>query len=219
MSSTLKSKLSVIARKIIPRILQWIGAITVLFFILVGIILLNRGFFLGKLGDFLVLDQDPVKSDIIIILSGGNQDDRVMHGVKLFKQGYGNELLMTGGPGGLLQKSCAEMMRDQAVFLDVSKELILLEEESTTTFGNAKYSLEIIRKKGYRSVIIVTSASHTRRSKIVFERFFSNEGISFIVCAVPSTVNLERWWENDLKVQTVFTEYMKLFWYYFFRDK
>ncbi len=219
MSSAHKTKLGYIVHKIIPNILQWVGAITVSCFILLGIVFLNRFFFLTKLNDFLVLDQQVTKSDVIIVLSGGNQNKRVLHGVNLLKQGYGDTLLMTGGPGGPLRKSCPEIMLKQAVLLGINANSIFLEEEATTTLENAKYSLAIMKEKGYRSAIVVTSAVHTRRSNIIFEQFFDESGISFVTSGAPATFYADRWWEDDLKVQTVAVEYMKLIWYYFFQGK
>jgi len=218
MSISFKTKLHFISHKLIPKILQWIGAITVLGFIFLLILISNHEFFLEKLGDFLVIDQKPVSSDIIIILSGNDQDERVMYGVTLFKEGYANKLLMTGGRGGLLRKSCPEIMRDQAIALGVSKEAILVEEKSATTFENAKYTLQILKAEGYKSAIIVTSAFHTRRSKNFFEPFFSKENVNFVICAVPNTLGLGKWWRDDLKAQDIFTEYIKLLYYYLFQE-
>ena len=52
--------------------------------------------FLAFGGRYLVVNQTPVKSDVIIVLGGGSRD-RVQRAVELFRQGYAPALIMSGG--------------------------------------------------------------------------------------------------------------------------
>ena len=46
-------------------------------------------------GNFLVVDEKPEKSDVIIVLSGG--EGRLEKGVTLFKEGFAPYLLLSNG--------------------------------------------------------------------------------------------------------------------------
>ena len=52
--------------------------------------------FLAFGGRYLVVNQTPVKSDVIIVLVGGSRD-RVQRAVELFRQGYAPAFIMSGG--------------------------------------------------------------------------------------------------------------------------
>lgn len=174
--------------------------------------------FLGKLEEFLILDENPKQVDVIIVLSGA-QGERVEYAVKLFKQSYSNKMIMSGGKCSWNSTS-AEIMKEHAVYLGVSGEKIFTEKQATTTYENAEYSLDIMVSKGFESAIVVTSPTHTKRTSIIFNTFFKNRSASLTTCAVPDkTTSSKKWWQSDIGVQRITTEYMKLVYYYLFQRK
>lgn len=208
-------------QKLVSKILQLLGALVVLFFIMIIVVILNRTFILEKARDFLVVSQTPNQSDVIIVLSGNAQAQRVDYGISLFKKGFANKLLLSGGPPEYGNISCPQVMMLQAIDSGVPKDAILLEEESQTTYENAEYCLKIVQSLGYRSVIVVTSDYHTRRARVIFDDFFKNSGIGLTVVNVPNeNPTYDKWWQDDRETQNVVTEYMKFIWhYFFFQDK
>lgn len=155
--------------------------------------------------NYLVVNQDPKPADVIIVLSAGN--DRVDEGVKLYQSGYASKILFTGGGA----KNMAARAQDSGVPAGD----ILLEEDSFTTYTNAKYSLKIVEAQGFKSAIIVTSAYHTRRSSIIFGYFF--KGIDLTICPAAYDPSLAtNWWKNAVTADWVISEYLKLGWYYLF---
>lgn len=217
MSDFWKAKYQFIVRRLIPKALQLIGAVVVFCCILVLVLILNHDFFFDRLEDFLIAEQAPSYADVIIVLSGDEQAKRVAYGAGLFKQGYANKMLMAGGASWAWSATCAEVMKKQAVHLGVPQDSILLEEKSATTYENAKYSLEVMQTRGYKSAILVTSHYHTRRAKIIFNSLFLDKGISLTVCPIPYKTRTQKWWEDDVGVRSVATEYMKLIWHYLFQ--
>ena len=71
---------------------------------LITLLLLVMGFIffypfaLQKMADFLQVQDQLVKADLVIVLGGDPNGERVREGVKLIKQGYSSRLLMSGGP-------------------------------------------------------------------------------------------------------------------------
>ncbi|KAG2440925.1 hypothetical protein HXX76_003778 [Chlamydomonas incerta] len=109
---------------------------------------------------------------------------RVREGVELYLQGRARNLLFSGAhPGGVVAKrSEANVMREYAegVLREsragggaqglLATQRWFEEDQSTSTWENAVFSLRICREKGWRSVAVVTSPFHQVRSEMVFRR-------------------------------------------------
>lgn len=160
---------------------------------------------LMSMGNYLIIDEVPQKSDIIIVL-GGDVIKRVTHGAKLYQSGYADKVLLSGG---------GRYMMKQALFQGIPESSIFMEKQSRTTFENAKYSLEILQNQGFKSAIVVTSPYHTRRVRIIFTRLF--KGIHLTICAAPyNPTKTDKWWKDRFSTQFVISEYEKLLWHYLF---
>lgn len=160
---------------------------------------------LTTMGNFLIVNNMPQKADVIIVL-GGSSGDRVTYGATLYKSGYADKVLLAGNQIG---------MEKQALSQGIPESAILLEDQSQTTFENAKYSLKIVQDQGYKSAIVVTSPYHTRRASIIFAQFF--KGIHLTICPVPyNPAMAQRWWKYSNSREFVISEYLKLVWHYLF---
>ena len=157
------------------------------------------------MGNFLIVDEVPQKSDVIIVL-GGDAANRVAYGAKLYQSGYADKVLLSGHERAMIQ---------QALSLGIPESAILMEDRSLTTFLNAKYSLKIVQQQGYKSAIVVTSQYHTLRTSIIFAQCF--KGIDLTICPVPYDLAMtHHWWKDSFSTQFVISEYLKLFWHYLF---
>jgi len=159
--------------------------------------------------------QDALKpSDIILVLGGDDNGERVDEAIYLYKKGYGKKLLMSSGPLAW-QLTGAEWMKKQAVAGGVPAKFILLEDRSLSTIDNAKFSLPILEKEKVKTVILVTSPTHTRRSKKVFDRVFKPAGIQvFCRPAQRNSFKLDGWWKRHEDTQLVVWEYFSLVFYF-----
>lgn len=157
---------------------------------------------LAPLAEFLIVGEEPRQADAIIVLSGGL--DRVSYGAQLYHAGYADKLILSGGGRG---------MKPHALSLGVPDSAIIREEQSGTTFENAMFSLRVVQEHGYRSVLVVTSPYHTRRSGIIFNSFF--QGIDVTFCPVPYDPDMTRtWWKRADSAKFVITEYLKLIYHF-----
>jgi uncharacterized SAM-binding protein YcdF (DUF218 family) len=126
-------------------------------------------------GPLLRVPSAPVKADVAIVLSGGRYTDgsltdsavdRTVAAVRLYHQGFVPRLLFTGGP--CCGESASALMATLAEELGVPRGAILLEEESTRTYDSAVYSAALLRRRGLRSAILVTSPLHLLRARLSF---------------------------------------------------
>ncbi|MFA5052202.1 MAG: YdcF family protein [Patescibacteria group bacterium] len=132
----------------------------------------------------LVHDDQPIPSDVIIILGGGINTDthslpwgveeRVAKGVSLFKDGYAPKIIVSGGITHYGGESESEVMAPYAEMLGVPAEEIIQEDRSKDTHTNALYSTEIMRDHGWQRAIIVTSDFHSSRACRIFKKVTLN---------------------------------------------
>ncbi len=120
--------------------------------------------------------------DVIIVLGaavskGGRPSRalrrRVLHGVNLLEEQKASFLLLTGGLGKYPPAE-AVVMRDLALASGVPKEKIILEQNGTTTFTNAKHCVGIMRNHNWLHAIVVSDSYHLFRATFVFRYFGVN---------------------------------------------
>jgi len=99
--------------------------------------------------------------------------DRLLHGMRLLREGKGRYLVLCGGSIPMLvgaQMSEAEQMRRLALEWGVSPGEIVLEEQSRNTYENAFYARALLEERGLERILLVTSAAHMRRAVASFRR-------------------------------------------------
>jgi len=169
-------------------------------------------FVLNGLASYLIVSDKLKPADLIVVLSGDANGERVEEGVQLYKKGYAPKLLMTGGPLAW-NLTAGEWMKLQAVNLGVPAKNVLVENQSRSTFENAKFVVKKVKKAGASSIILVTSPTHSRRAKRVFCNMFSAHKIKVLSHPVPlgkSEFKLSRWWTRHEDTQLVVWEYVSM---------
>jgi uncharacterized SAM-binding protein YcdF (DUF218 family) len=98
--------------------------------------------------------------------------DRVLYAAKLYQDGKAPAVLVSGGVISFLgQRSTtpAQDMFELLQLMGVPAGDIWLQSKSQNTYEDALYSAEILREKGIRRILLVTSALHMPRSVALFE--------------------------------------------------
>lgn len=169
-------------------------------------------YILEGLANYLVVQDKLEKADIILVLAGDSNGERVAQAVDLYKNGYAPKILMSGGPV-MWGETYAENMRRQALFLGVPAKDILLQDRSESTYEDAKYSAEILKTKEIRIIILVTSPFHMRRALRTANRQF---GPDFKIIAYPvqnSRYQAKDWWKRHEDTQVIVWELEALVFY------
>jgi vancomycin permeability regulator SanA len=124
------------------------------------------------------------KEKLVICLSGGVNDDgslpihvqrRVNKAVELYKAGEINKFFF---PTGTTRRNVdkhleSEAMRTEAIKQGVPADKIVCEIMSQDTFGNAVFARALyIDPKGIREFLVVTSAFHMPKTKLLFNYTF-----------------------------------------------
>ncbi|KPL82719.1 hypothetical protein SE15_11660 [Thermanaerothrix daxensis] len=158
-------------------------------------------------------------AEVIVVLGGGTEapsyprrfveingaGDRVLFAARLYKQGKAPHLLLSGGYISWLSQrgsTPAEEMADLMQLIGIPNEALWLQPRSQNTYEDALYSAEILRAKGIRKIILVTSAQHMPRSVALFE----HQGFEVIPAPTDYTVTESNWqdlWQPNLASQII----------------
>jgi uncharacterized SAM-binding protein YcdF (DUF218 family) len=101
---------------------------------------------------------------------GANTIERCLHAAKLHKATPGIPILISGGSLDEGGPVAALLMRDFLIQQGVVEQQLLIEDRSRTTYENAVESARILRERGIQRIVLVTSATHMRRSVGTFEK-------------------------------------------------
>lgn len=139
---------------------------------------------IGGLESGLTIPSHP-RGDVIILLGGGILDGvpdltgsgapagemmaRLVTAVRLYRR-LPVPILVSGGSGFAGRAPEAPVIGRFLVDLGVAEDQVLLESHSRDTRENARYCSEMVRRRGFRSPLLVTSAYHMRRSVREFEQ-------------------------------------------------
>ncbi|MFC3884801.1 YdcF family protein [Bacillus songklensis] len=153
-------------------------------------------------GDFLVMDEKPVKSDVIIVLSGGGIE-RLEKGVELYKKGFAPYFMISNGQEDGLYEAAQKM--------GVPIDSIILENNASSTTENALFTKKLMMKHKFQSALVVSSNYHMRRVKTNYSKAIKNTGIKLVYCSDDSDeYDPGRWWATKEGRQTTYIEYIKL---------
>ena len=133
--------------------------------------------------EYLPVDALP-EADAVVVLGGafssghgewpypdaGGNVDRYWHAARIFHAGKAPVVILSGGRAPSRREGWTEA-ESGAIFLDdmgVPRSAMILDSEALTTRENVVNVDRIARERGFRSLLLVTSASHMRRSVAAF---------------------------------------------------
>ena len=131
-------------------------------------------------------------ADAIIVLGAAAYDakpspvfeERIRHGLELYRQGYAPKLIFTGGFGGTGARfSESQVARRYALKQDIPAQDILIENRSRTTRQNLIEAKRLMDAHGMRRVILVSDPLHMARAL----RLSDELGIEALASSTPST--------------------------------
>ena len=182
--------------------------------------------FLAWAGAHYLITEAPLdKADVIVVLSGSaNYKERAHEAARLFHEGRAPRIVITNdnerGPWSspdqrnlfFYERSLAEL-RNAGV---PSQSVEVVMQPVTGTYEEAGVIRDYAQQHGLHSILIVTSAYHSRRALWVFSRVFRDTGIQ--VGLIGAKTGEESpppitWWLTLRGWRLVPSEYVKLVYY------
>ena len=202
------------------------GKLFITVIVILSVLLLGR-LSLPSLGNYLVAEDEPQQSDIIVLLMGSGPD-RMLGAVDLYHAEYADEIVMVRNKmrgydlvvsQGVKIPHDTDIAKEVAVQLGVPEEKItVLPGDTLSTQDEAIAAREYLKTEpDIDSLIIVTSKSHSGRAKKIFVKTMSSIDREIKVLSCPTEYddfNADRWWKDREDFKRVVLEYLKLMHFY-----
>ena len=183
-------------------------------FALVAVVVLALGVGLvEKTGEYLVVDQ-PIHTDVIVVLAGDRNDRRFFRGLELLRQGYATHMLVDANSDMILYGRTPAALEDEFIrSLNLNLHQVgVCPTQGDSTDEEAWYVAQCLHTNQISSVLLVTSDFHTRRALSIFKQRLPTYRWS-VAAARDDTVFNQKWWQRREWAKTSFFEWTKLIWW------
>lgn len=169
---------------------------------------LTAPIWLTALGNALVRNDAPVKADALVVLAGDSTGSRISKGAELIKAGY-VPVVLVSGPYNMYGRNEADLSIDLAVSRGYDRSLfepcyltaLSTEEEARQWAGE-------LRRRGVRTLLLVTSNFHTARARRTFHNVMPEIDIH-VIAAPDKYFQTDAWWKSREGQKTFFFEASK----------
>jgi len=103
---------------------------------------------------------------------------RLKEGIRLYKEGYGKYIIVSGGKGPGEDISEAEAMKKYLLDNGIDEASIIMEDKSKNTMENLTFSKEIMEAKGFNTAVVVSNKFHLRRVSLMCKSLQLNASYS-----------------------------------------
>ena len=180
--------------------------------------------FLVALGKYLIVEHEPAKADVIVCLAGQNIE-RALAVVDAYRKGLAPTIFIAkeAKPDGFdyLKKQVRGYPDNLDLFITIIKgfnipeDVIFSPEERVdNTLDEVRLVRKFVLEKGFTSLIVITSRTHSRRAWLTFNKVFKDDKITII--SLPSLYqrfNPKDWWKKRNNMKDLLIEYQKLIYY------
>ena len=184
-------------------------------------------FFAPFLAENLILEKPIQKADAILVLSGSSAyPERTNKAAEIFKTGMAPKIFLTddGSQGGWDKREqrnpfFAERARRELIKQGVPEVAIeILPGVVEGTRDEAVLAEKTLRERDLKSILLVTSPYHTRRTLSTFETVLGNAAEVGIASPAPGeqSPRANYWWLSPNGWQFVAAEYLKIAYYWLF---
>jgi uncharacterized SAM-binding protein YcdF (DUF218 family) len=185
-------------------------------------------FFAPFLAKNLIVEKPLEHADVILVLAGSSvYQERVRQAASIYKQGVAPKIVLTddGEKGGWSQiekrnPPFVELARSRLLAEGVPAEAIqIIKPNDSGTIHEARITREKARQENWKTVLLVTSAYHTRRALWSFEKVWDSDELQFGIVAAPvgeQTPLPNYWWFSPRGWSFVAGEYVKGFYYWLY---
>jgi uncharacterized SAM-binding protein YcdF (DUF218 family) len=158
-------------------------------------------------GQFWVVDEPAAPSDALIVLGDDNYAaDRAFHAAELYREGVAPVVVACGR---MLRQnvSIAEVMEHDLESYGVpATSIVKLTHRAGNTREEAVESAQLIKTRGWKRVLVVTSNYHARRTRFIYERILPSTVSLRVSGARDSEFDPSRWWQTRQGQKLFMTE-------------
>jgi uncharacterized SAM-binding protein YcdF (DUF218 family) len=145
--------------------------------------------------------QRDVRTDAVVVLAGGK--GRIEEGVRLYREGKGERLFLIGVDPSVRKSDLFVEKPGQR-----GGDQVYLEKVSRNTLENAILARQMLITYNVRSMLLITSRYHMKRSLLLFRQVFPKD---VAIYPYPVTVgsSADGWWSHGGSIRLLFSEFYK----------
>jgi uncharacterized SAM-binding protein YcdF (DUF218 family) len=170
--------------------------------------------------NFIIADSEPKKSDAILLLAGG-EPGRAWGAADLYREQFGSHVILTVEPVGsdviALRQAGIEIGtgvdQNERILrgLGVPQEnIVRVKPYVQDTYDELMRVRELCEEKRWKSLVIVTSNYHTRRTRLTAKYLLGPAVDVTVVASRHGGINPDEWWKTRNDVRTFLIEFEKL---------
>jgi uncharacterized SAM-binding protein YcdF (DUF218 family) len=162
-------------------------------------------------GRLLVLDQ-PVRSDVILVLDGDNDDVRFWRAVNLLRAGYARDVLLDQRSDHIQFGQSQANAAQQFVARLQLDHVLVCPGRMQSTAEEVEFAGRCLAMFASHRILIVTSPYHTRRALTIFRHRLPQ--YQWSVAAAEDRPNYGvQWWRSRAWAKTWLSETQKFAWW------
>ncbi len=183
---------------------------------------------LVNIGQFLVLDEKPIRSDAIVVLcSDIDYYPRLMEAADLYQSGFGGKIVINGNrkSAALREleakgfKTCCTWYEHPVRILSLlgipKKKIVHISVENAyDTISEAEAVGNELVRQGIKRIILTTSKFHTKRAHFIWTKMFEDKLAVHAVSAKKDPFDPNGWWQDGRQIRWVLSEYGAWVYYY-----
>lgn len=175
-------------------------------------LVLSHRLWLQMIGELLIVRDELERAEALVTMAGDR--DRIDYAATLFHQGYAPWFVISDMWTGYSHpvNHYAAMARAQAIGRGVPDAAIVeAAGVPDSTYSELLNLRALVRERGWRSLLVVTSPTHTRRVSLMLGEVFAGSGVRLSVQPVAeSWYDPAGWWLTPRGREETAREYMKL---------
>lgn len=174
---------------------------------------LIAGFIAGS--GYLLVQNNPEKSDVVVVLAGERTDGRYRKGLEMLRAGYGNVMLVDAAQdflyyGHTPAEYAAKYIQESAGADAERVKVCPYQGDATKT--EVSWVVKCMQAAGAKSAVIVTSDHHTRRALSVF-RVMRPDYRWTVAPSFNATEFGVKWWQHRQWAKMWIDEWQRMLWW------
>ena len=178
------------------------------------------------LAENLIVEKPLEHADAILVLAGSSvYQERARKAAAIYKQGVAPKIVLTddgkkGGWSKIEKRNPPFVELARSVLIDEGVPAVAIEiikPSGSGTIHEAQITREKAQESNWKTILLVTSAYHTRRALWSFEKVSGSDKLQFGIVAAPvggQTPLPDYWWFSPRGWNFVAGEYVKSFYYW-----
>lgn len=174
---------------------------------------------IAQIGRIVFIESNPQPADLLFVFGTSTIEEQVLVQIaEKFQNGFFPWVMVTGKIGRIFYEtgqSLAHAMRDRLISFGIRSDRILVQDRSTNTLEDVKFSLQILEASQIfpKRIAFLCKAYHSGRCLLTMRKFFPDQAlfpITYTAVYDGIPVRPETWREHPIARSRAYGEYLRI---------